>query len=500
MNAGAQSPTTPHGGHQPSPAFDLVLFGGTGDLAMRKIVPALCRRFGDGLITPGSRIISVARTAHSREAFLSRAETACRQNLGADYRAEDWGNFAAVLSYVRVDATVAADYQALVAELGNRPGVARLFFLSTAPNLFAAICRELAAAGIVTPDARIMLEKPLGEDAASARRINDIVGAMLSERQIYRIDHYLGKETVQNLLALRFGNALFEPLWRRGQIRHVQITVAEQLGVESRGDFYDHTGALRDMVQNHLLQLLCILAMEPPATSAADAVRDEKLKVLRALRPIGDAEALIKTVRGQYVSGGVGTSTAAGYREEPGVAATSRTETFVAIKAEIDTWRWAGVPFYLRTGKRLHEHVAELVITFDQVPHSIFGGPFSALPPNRLVIRLQPDECITLRILAKSPGEAMRLKPVDLGLDLVESFKGRPLEAYERLLGDAIAANLTLFMRRDEVEAAWDWIDPIRAAWEAAGDDPRPYPAGSWGPAASSALLARDGFAWHDER
>jgi glucose-6-phosphate 1-dehydrogenase len=495
MNADARSPSS----HRPPPAFDLVLFGGTGDLAMRKILPALYRRFGDGLVAPGSRIIAVARSAHSRDAYVAQAEAACRQHLGADYRADGWTTFAATLDYVRVDATVATDYRALATALGDRPGVARIFFLSTAPDLFAAICRELAAAGIVTPDSRIMLEKPLGEDAASARRINDTVGAMVGERQIYRIDHYLGKETVQNLLALRFGNALFEPLWRRGQIRHVQITVAEQLGVESRGEFYDRTGALRDMVQNHLLQLLCILAMEPPATSAADAVRDEKLKVLRALRPIGEAEALIKTVRAQYRGGVVGASKAIGYLEEPGVGAASRTETFVAIKAEIDTWRWAGVPFYLRTGKRLHESVAEIVITFEQVPHSIFEGPFSSQPPNRLVIRLQPDEFITLRILAKSPGEAMRLKPVDLALDLGESFKGRPLEAYERLLGDAIQGNLTLFMRRDEVDAAWNWIDPIRAAWDADDDGPRPYAAGSWGPAAASALIARDGFAWHDE-
>jgi glucose-6-phosphate 1-dehydrogenase len=239
--------------------------------------------------------------------------------------------------------------------------------------------------------------------------------------------------------------------------------------------------------------------MEPPATSAADAVRDEKLKVLRALRPIAEADALLKTVRGQYRGGVIGATQAAAYLAEPGVAADSRTETFVAIKAEIDTWRWAGVPFYLRTGKRLPEHLAEIVVTFDQVPHSIFEGPFSSQPPNRLVIRLQPDECITLRILAKSPGEAMRLKPVDLALDLGESFKGRPLEAYERLLGDAIEGNLTLFMRRDEVEAAWQWIDPIRAAWDADEDGPRPYAAGSWGPAAASALIARDGFAWHGE-
>jgi glucose-6-phosphate 1-dehydrogenase len=499
MNSDLRTANNSAGRHRSAPPFDLVVFGGTGDLAMRKILPALYRRYNDGLVAAGSRIIGVARSAHARETYVGLAEAACREHLGDEFRGDGWAGFAETLQYVRVDATQASDYAALTTALGARPGIPRLFFLSTAPDLFAAICRELGAAGIVTPDARIMLEKPLGDDAGSAQRINDTVGGMVAERQIYRIDHYLGKETVQNLLALRFGNALFEPLWRRGLIRHVQVTVAEQLGVESRGGFYDRTGALRDMVQNHLLQLLCILAMEPPASSAADAVRDEKLKVLRALRPIGDAEALIKTVRGQYRRGVIDTTATVGYLDEAGVAPASRTETFVAIKAEIDTWRWAGVPFYLRTGKRLQEHVAEILITFEQIPHSIFAGPFGSQPANHLVIRLQPDECIKLRILAKSPGEAMHLKPVDLGLDLGASFSARPLEAYERLLGDAIQGNLTLFMRRDEIEAAWNWIDPIRAAWDADDAPPRPYPAGSWGPPAADALIARDGFAWRDE-
>ncbi len=489
----------PHGTRANPPAFDLILFGGTGDLAMRKLLPALYRRFADGLVSADARIIGVARSTLSDQEYAARAEAACRLYLGADFQDAVWANFGPLLSYVRVDANATTDYQRLAGRLAGRDALVRLFFLSTGPDLFAAICRDLAAANIVNANSRIMLEKPLGEDAASASRINDTVGAMVSERQIYRIDHYLGKETVQNLMALRFGNALFEPLWRRGQISNVQITVAEQLGVEKRAEFFDRTGTLRDMVQNHLLQLMCILAMEPPATNAADAVRDEKLKVLRALRPIGDAEALLKTARGQYRAGIVGTSKAVAYVEEAGIDPASRTETFVAIKAEIDTWRWAGVPFYLRTGKRLPQHVAEIVVTFEHVPHSIFTGRFNSEPPNRLVIRLQPDECITLRILAKSPGEAMRLKPVDLALDLGESFKARPLEAYERLLGDAIAGNLTLFMRRDEVEAAWNWIDPIRAAWDADDDGPRPYAAGSWGPATSSALIARDGFAWNDD-
>ena len=499
MSRDSRSNDASPAGRTEPPAVDLVLFGGTGDLAMRKLLPALFRRFVDSQLSPRGRIIGVARSDIGRLAYVAKAEAACRLHLGEAFDGTQWLAFAALIDYVRVDATIASDYRALASTLGRRADAIRLFFLSTAPDLFAAICRELAAAGIVTPNARIMLEKPLGEDAASAERINDTVGAMVGEKQIYRIDHYLGKETVQNLLALRFGNTLFEPLWRRGQVQHVQITVGEQLGVEGRGEFYDRTGALRDMVQNHLLQLLCILAMEPPASSAADAVRDEKLKVLRALRPIGDSEALLKTVRGQYRAGLVGSAKVPGYLDEPGVASGSRTETFVAIKAEIDTWRWAGVPFYLRTGKRLQEHLAEIVVTFHEVPHSIFDGPFSSQTPNRLVIRLQPDEHITLRILAKSPGEAMRLRPVDLALDLGESFKARPLDAYERLLGDAIHGNLTLFMRRDEVDAAWRWIDPIRAAWASDGTEPRAYPSGTWGPATANALIARDGFAWHDE-
>ena len=493
-----KSASTAAGRSQPPP-FDLVLFGGTGDLAMRKLLPALYRRFVDGELSGRGRIVGVARSPLGREQYRAAAEAACREHLGADFDAARWRDFASLVDFVRVDALVAADYRALAGLLAGRGQAVRIFFLSTAPDLFEAICRELAQAGLVTPATRIMLEKPLGEDRESADRINAIVGAIVGEQQIYRIDHYLGKETVQNLLALRFGNALFEPLWRRGQVRHVQISVGEQLGVGTRGPFYERTGALRDMVQNHLLQLVCILAMEPPASAAADAVRDEKLKVLRALRPIGDAEALIKTVRGQYRAGTLGAAQVAGYLEESGVAPGSHTETFVAIKTEIDTWRWAGVPFYLRTGKRLQRHVAEIVITFEDVPHAIFDAPFSSRLPNRLVIHLQPDENITLRILAKSPGEAMRLRPVDLSLDCGEPLTERRLDAYERLLGDAIHGNLTLFMRRDEIEAAWRWIDPIRAAWAADEAGPRPYAAGSWGPSAAQSLIARDGYAWHDE-
>src|ERR1700722_14282513 len=480
--------------------FDMVLFGGTGDLALRKLVPALYRRHVAGQMGPSSRVLAVARTSLSKEEYLAQIEASCRKHLAKDEFTEArWRAFAAQVDYVQVDATDARDFRKLHATLAGREDAARVIFLSTAPSLFTLTCDNLAAAGIVTPKSRVVLEKPLGHDRASAELINRSVGAIFAEQQIYRIDHYLGKETVQNLIALRFGNTLFEPLWRRGRIRHVQITIAEQLGVEGRGQFYEHTGALRDMVQNHLLQLVCILAMEPPTSSDPDAVRDEKLKVLRALRPIVGSAVQSKTVRGQYRAGAVSGQPVPSYLDEAGVAAGSTTETFVALKAEIDTWRWAGVPFYLRTGKRMQDRSAEIVVTFEDVPHHIFEGAHGINVPNQLVILLQPDESITLTIMTKLPGEMMRLRPVDLSLDLAGTFKERPLDAYERLLMDVVKGNLTLFMRRDELDAAWRWIDPIRQGWASLGEPPKGYTAGSWGPAASSALIGRDGFEWHGE-
>jgi glucose-6-phosphate 1-dehydrogenase len=480
--------------------FDMLLFGATGDLALRKLVPALYRRHIAGQIVTGSRVLAVARTAQSREVYLAQIEETCRKYLRPEeFSAERWLSFCALVDYITVDATQAQDFKKLVGLLAGRDDVVRVIFLSTAPSLFTLTCDNLAAAGVVTPKTRVVLEKPLGHDRASAEAINSSVAAIFREHQIYRIDHYLGKETVQNLIALRFGNALFEPLWRRGRIRHVQISVSEQLGVEGRGQFYDQTGALRDMVQNHLLQLVCILAMEPPASSDPNAVRDEKLKVLRALRPISDQDVQTKTVRAQYKAGAVNGLAVPGYLDEGGVSADSTTETFVALKAEIETWRWAGVPFYLRTGKRLQDRVTEIAITFEDVPHSIFEGSGGDRSPNRLVIRLQPQESITLSILAKQPGETMRLKPVNLALDLAGSFKEKPVDAYERLLMDAVKGNLTLFMRRDELDAAWRWIDPIREGWARHDERIKTYTAGSWGPAASSALISRDGFVWQDE-
>src|ERR1700723_1832580 len=444
------------------------MFGGTGDLAMRKLLPALFRRYLAGQFPAHARIVGVARSNIERDDYLAQVEASSKKYLTAGLDATRWTAFSRTLDYVCLDATNPADYQKLAAKLANDPAAVRVFFLSTAPALFQTICQNLAAAQLVTPGARVVLEKPLGQDRVSADSINQNVGAIFPERQIYRIDHYLGKEAVQNLLALRFGNSLFEPLWRRGRIRHVQITVAEELGVEGRGAFYDQTGALRDMVQNHLLQLLCIMAMEPPVSNHPDAVRDEKIKVLRALKPLAGDDVGANVVRGQYRAGAVAGAPVVGYLEEQGIGPDSVTETYVALRAHIDTWRWAGVPFYLRTGKRL-------------------------------LISLQPRDSITLTILAKNPGETMRLRPVDLRLDMAESAKTPQLDAYERLLTDVIKGNLTLFMRRDELDAAWRWIDPIREAWAQSDERPKTYTAGSWGPAASSALIGRVGYAWHGE-
>ena len=410
------------------PTFDLVLFGGTGDLAMRKLLPALYRRMVAGDLSADSRIIGAARGELSRDEFLAHVEASCQAHLGAAFEAQRWTQFAQHLSYLKIDAHADADYAALASELRGCENHVRVFFLSTGPDLFAPICEGLARHDLATPNSRVVLEKPLGSDRDSSARINERVGAIFQEQQIFRIDHYLGKETVQNLLALRFGNTLFEPLWRRGRVQHVQITVAEEIGVERRAQFYDQTGALRDMVQNHLLQLLCIIAMEPPATSDPDAMRDEKMKVLRALRPLTGGDVQQKTVRGQYKAGASGGKPVVGYLEEKDVPAVSTTETFVALKAEIDSWRWAGVPFYLRTGKRLQEKLSEIVVTFEDVPHSIYETPAGPQGLNRLVIQLAPDESINLTVRAKSPGAGMRLKPVDLSLD----FRGRFQDASDR--------------------------------------------------------------------
>ncbi|WP_119678095.1 glucose-6-phosphate dehydrogenase [Indioceanicola profundi] len=478
--------------------FDFVVFGGTGDLALRKLMPALYYRERDRQMTDCSRIIAVSRTDQSTEQYHAQIAHALEQYIPeADRDAEVWKRFTGRLSYVTLDATKPDGFGELSRYLTEADGRARVFYLATSPSLFGAICRNLDAAGLVNGSCRVVLEKPIGTDRASANRINDEVGAVFPEDRIFRIDHYLGKESVQNLMVLRFGNALFEPLWNSSWVDHVQITVAESIGVEGRADYYDRSGALRDMVQNHFLQLLCLVAMEPPASLHEDMIRNEKIKVLRALLPITAADVKAKTVRGQYRSGAINGKPVPGYPEELG--GQSNAETLVAIKAEVENWRWAGVPFYLRTGKRMPTRCSEIIIQFKAVPHSVFGKGAGELQANRLVIRLQPDEGVKLSIMTKVPGPGgLRLRSVPLNLSYAETFKDRYPDAYERLLMDVVRGNPSLFMRRDEVDAAWAWIDSILAAWDEADMKPEPYSAGSWGPINSALLLARDNRRWHD--
>ncbi|MGP3935262.1 glucose-6-phosphate dehydrogenase [Nonomuraea sp. KM88] len=491
--------------HASAHTADLVVFGGTGDLSMRKLIPALYHCDRDGRLSHESRIIAMSRGGLTDADFRGKVDAEVRDQVPADDQA-GWQRFLGRLHHVSVDVGAGtgrdaggadgAGWGALTALLAGHEQRDRVFYLASPPRTFGPFCRELDQAGLVTPRSRVVLEKPLGHDLPSAQRINDEVGAIFDEHQIFRIDHYLGKETVQNLLVLRFANAFLEPIWNSLWIDHVQITAAETVGTPGRRGYYDHAGALRDMVQNHLLQLLTLTAMEPPARSDREAVRDEKVKVLQALRPITGTEVDRFTVRGQYV----GADGMPGYLDEPAstppTEASRRVETFTAIRAEVKNWRWAGVPFYLRTGKRMPYRRSEIVVQFKDVPHSIYPGG----APNRLVLRLQPEEGIRLHIMAKEPGAGeVTPKPVPLSLSFGETFTTRVPEAYERLLTDVLAGNPTLFMRRDEVEAAWRWIDPILHAWESQADVPEPYPAGTTGPAGAHELLGRSGRAWHEE-
>lgn len=481
----------------PDRPLDMIIFGGAGDLSARKLLPALYMAHLHGNLPADTRIIAIGRRDWTREQYLSFMEEHSRPFV--DSKALDalaWDRFLALFDYVRIDVGAQGDYSRLCA--AARRSAQRVFYLATSPELFTTICDNLTACGLVDEHARVVLEKPLGHDLESARAINASVGQHFPEQQIYRIDHYLGKETVQNLMVLRFGNAIFGPLWQAPYIKSVQITVAETVGVGSRAGFYDQTGAMRDMVQNHLLQLLCIVAMEPPVSLDPDAVRDEKLKVLRSLRPMTMAEIARDTVRGQYAAGAVSGEPVKGYLEEDNVPADSHAETFVALRAQINNWRWANVPFFLRTGKRMPKRRSEIVIDFADLPFSIIpSGPRKY--GNRLVIQLQPEESIQLQMLAKEPGSGLHMLPVNLNLDLQQAFTGRRAEAYERLLIDVIRGRLTHFMRRDELEAAWAWVEPILNGWKELGDRPRSYTAGTYGPAASSALMARENMAWAEE-
>jgi glucose-6-phosphate 1-dehydrogenase len=484
-------------------SFDLVLFGGTGDLTWRKLMPALFQAWRHGKLPEGGRILAVARQNLGDESYrgwlkqrFAEVEDAKRPSD------EEFDRFAQLLYYLRLDLSQPGDYARLKEWLASpigraTPAAVVVMFLATSPDLFPVVCAQLGAVGLNGPSVRVVLEKPLGHDLASAREINRVVGSVFREDQAFRIDHYLGKPAVQNLTALRFGNVLFEPLWRRECVANIQITLAESIGVGSRGDFYSHTGALRDMIQNHALQLLTMVAMEPPSRNVADAIRDEKLKVLRSLKPFTPESVQRDVVRGQYRAGNAEGRAAIGFLEEDKVPPESTTETFVALRTEVQNWRWAGVPFYLRTGKRLAERDAQIVVNFRATPHNIFPG---LNRPNKLIIKLQPEDGLELQLLAaKGAGQSEALAPVSLDLDFDKAFAENRVGAYERLLLDVIAGRLNLFVRSDEQEEAWSWVEPVLEAWRKDDSPARPYMAGTWGPAAASALVARDGFAWSEE-
>jgi glucose-6-phosphate 1-dehydrogenase len=480
--------------------FDLVVFGATGDLSARKLIPALFHRDEAGQIPAEARIFGASRRKLDDGGFRDLARGWLKDFVKPNDRPKAAvDRFLARLHYVTVHADGDDGWLELREALSDQPERIRVFYLATGPDLFGPICTSLGKYKVASGNSRVVIEKPIGKSLESATAVNNEIGAVFPEERVYRIDHYLGKETVQNLMALRFGNALFEPLWNSGHIDHVQITVAETLGVESRAGYYDTAGALRDMLQNHMLQLLCLVAMEPPTSLAADAVRDEKLKVLQSLVAFTQELAAEQTVRGQYRAGASAGGPVKGYLEELG-ATTSRTETFVAVRAEIANWRWAGVPFYLRTGKRLASRVSEIVVAFRPIPHSVFGRGAGPIDANRLVIRLQPDEGVKLWLMIKDPGPGgMRLQHVPLDMSFATAFNVRNPDAYERLLMDVVRGNQTLFMRRDEVEAAWSWIDPILDAWGATNDPPKGYTSGTWGPTAAIALIERAGRTWYED-
>lgn len=479
----------------------LLLFGATGDLAQRMLFPSLFNLHRDGLLADALTIVGSGRSAMDAAAFRDVVRGALNEHLGGDAPAADTlDGFLGRIDYCPVDAGAGTGYEALAAMLGDRMQRPIGVYLSTPPSMFGPIATGLASAGIACAECRIAMEKPIGHDLASSIKVNAEVGAAFAEERVFRIDHYLGKETVQNLLALRFANVLFEPLWNAQAIDHIQITVAETVGLEGRVSYYDGVGALKDMVQNHMLQLLAIIAMEPPASVSPTAVRDEKVKLLRSLRRMKADDVKAHSVKGQYSAGAVGGTAVTGYADELGTP--SNTETFVALKAYIDNWRWKGVPFYLRTGKRMPQRKSEVIIQFKPVPHNIFARVGAGkIDANRMVINLQPQENVQVTLMAKQPGldrDGVRLKEVRLDVALSPGPDERRRIAYERLLLDFIEGDQTLFVRRDEVEAQWQWIDSIRDAWAAVELAPQSYTAGSWGPSSAIALIERDGASWHD--
>ena len=479
-------------------ASEIVIFGALGDLSRRKLLPALYQLEQAGLLNPESRIVGVARQEHSVDEFIDFVKVNLTEFIKEGIDEKVAAKFYQRLVYQQLDFIDTDSYKNLAKTL-EKGHSTRVYYFSTPPAIYGDIGRGLHQANLIGDTDKVVMEKPIGHCLESSKVINDQVSQYFKESQIYRIDHYLGKETVLNLLVLRFANSLLTNNWDRNHIDHVQITVAESVGIEGRWGFYDDAGQMRDMVQNHLLQILSLLAMEPPADLGADSIRDEKLKVIKALVPITRQNIKEKTVRGQYTDGFLEGRAVPGYLNEPEANEDSDTETFVAIKAEIDNWRWTGVPFYLRTGKRMPAKHSEIVIQFKKQPHNIFRESYLDLPANKLTIRLQPDEGVELQMMNKIPGIASQMKIHENKLDLSfsKAYKDtRVVDAYERLMLEVINGNQSLFVRRDEVEAAWKWVDSIIGAWKETAENPKPYPAGSWGPVSSISLIARDDRQW----
>lgn len=477
-------------------AFDFVIFGGAGDLALRKLIPGLYRAYCNDELPEGTRIFGTCRRQEAVDEYQGKVRTAAEKHLRkGEFVAETWDRFAKMIHPLFLDISSLDEHWEKMAEILKSGNDQRVFYLSTPPSVFGTCCKNISESGLISDTTRVVVEKPLGYDAKSADEINTEIGAYFDEKAIYRIDHYLGKETVQNLLTLRFANGIFEHLWDAKTIDHVQISIAEKVGLEGRASFYDDAGALRDMVQNHLLQLLCLVAMESPNKLTADSIRSEKIKVLECLRPLTGDAVKWHTVRGQYVAGEMDGEKVPGYLDELG--RDSNTETFVAIRAHIDNWRWAKVPFYLRTGKRMSDRFAEIVIQYKEVSHEVYPDSAGPTIPNRLVIRLQPEESIQMVLMSKNlEKHETELAPVVLNLNLAEKYKHFVSDAYKRLMLDAAAGDPSLFIHRAEVDAAWAWIDPIIEAWQRPENKPMGYRAGSWGPEASEELLSGDGRSW----
>lgn len=482
---------------------DFVLFGTKGDLARRKLLPSLYELEKAKLIHEQTKIIGVARYEVTQEEYVELVKANIEKFTGNSLCNDTWERFSAKLEYVQIDMQDYDSYSLLQGCIDESRTM--VCYLATPPSIYGDICKGMNAAGIIDPSVRVVLEKPIGHDLETSKVINDQVAEFFKESQIYRIDHYLGKETVLNLMALRFANSIFATNWDHNCVDHVQITVAESVGIEGRWGYFDDAGQMRDMVQNHLLQILTLIAMEPPASLDANSVRDEKLKVLKSLRPINASNIRENTVRGQYTSGFVRGEEVPGYLEEEGANIESETESFVALKVELDNWRWAGVPFYLRTGKRMPRKVSEIVIYFKPQPHNLFKDSFNQLPPNKLTIRLQPDEGVEITVMNKVPGltssGSMNLQKSKLNLSFSEAFDTKRIpDAYEKLLLEVLLGDQSLFVRRDEVEEAWKWVDSILDAWNKSNEKPEPYQAGTWGPVASIALLAREDRAWYESK